>query len=73
MRCGKEREREKLRESRRAPENAIKRVRKKTKLKATTQRVSIALRRTTSRALMEMERRAKTYPSVAVGAAQPPP
>jgi hypothetical protein len=43
------------------------------KLKATTQRVSVALRRTTSRALMEMERRAKTYPSVAVGAAQPPP
>ena len=43
------------------------------KLKATTQRVSVALRRTTSRALMEMERRAKAYPSVAVGAAQPPP
>ena len=43
------------------------------KKKATTQRVSVALRRTTSRALMEMERRAKTYPSVAVGAAQPPP
>jgi hypothetical protein len=29
--------------------------------------------RTTSRALMEMERRAKAYPSVAVGAALPPP
>gem|GEM_PF-5769391 len=43
------------------------------KLKATTQRVSVALRRTTSRALMEMERRAKTYPSVAVGEAHPPP
>ena len=43
------------------------------KLKATTQRVSVALRRTTSRALMEMERRVKAYPSVAVGAAQPPP
>jgi len=43
------------------------------KLKATTQRVSVALRRMTSRALMEMERRAKAYPSVAVGAALPPP
>ena len=43
------------------------------KLKATTQRVSVALRRTTSRALMEMERRAKAYPTVAVGAALPPP
>jgi hypothetical protein len=42
-------------------------------LKATTQRVSVALRRTMSRALTEMERRAKAYPSVAVGAAQPPP
>ena len=43
------------------------------KLKATTQRVSVMLRRTTSSALMEMERRAKAYPSVAVGVAQPPP
>jgi hypothetical protein len=43
------------------------------KLKATTQRISVALRRTTSRALLELERRAKAYPSVAVGAAQPPP
>ena len=42
-------------------------------LKATRQRVSVAVRSTTSRALMEMERRAKTYPSVAVGAVQPPP
>jgi hypothetical protein len=42
------------------------------KLKATTQRVSIALRRTTSCALMEMERRAKAYPSVLLGAAPPP-
>ena len=43
------------------------------KLEATTQLVSVALRRTTSRALMEMERRATTYPSAALGAAQPPP
>ena len=42
------------------------------KLKATTQRVSVALRRTTSCALMEMERRAKAYPSVLLGAAPPP-
>ena len=43
------------------------------KLKATTQRVSVALRRTTSHVLVEMERRAKAYPTVAVGAALPPP
>jgi hypothetical protein len=43
------------------------------KIKAPTQRVSVALRRTTSRALMEMERRAKACPSVAVGVAQLPP
>jgi len=36
-------------------------------------RESLPLRRTTSRALMEMERRAKAYPTVAVGAALPPP
>ena len=38
------------------------------KLKGTMQRISVALRRTTSRALMELERRAKAYPSVALGA-----
>ncbi len=43
------------------------------KLKATTQRVSVALRRTTSRTLMEMDRRAKACPSVAVSVAQLPP
>ena len=42
------------------------------KLKATMQRISVALRRTTSRALMELERRAKAYPSVALGAAPQP-
>ena len=39
------------------------------KLKATKQRVSVALRRSTSRAIMEMQRRAKAYPVVAVDAA----
>ena len=38
----------------------------------TMQRVSVALRRTTSRALMELERRAKAYPSLALVAAPPP-
>ena len=42
------------------------------KLKATMQRISVALRRTTSRALMELERRAKAYPSVALAAAPQP-
>ena len=42
------------------------------KMKATMQRISVALRRTTSRALMELERRAKAYPSVALAAAPQP-
>ena len=42
------------------------------KLKASMQRISVALRRTTSCALMELERRAKAYPSVALGAATQP-
>ena len=39
------------------------------KLKATKQRVSVALRRSTSRAIMEMQRRAKAYPVAALDAA----
>ena len=39
------------------------------KLKTTKQRVSIALRRSMSRAIMEMQRRAKAYPVVAAAAA----
>ena len=39
------------------------------KLKATKQRVSIALRRSTIRAVTEMQRRAKAYPVVAADTA----
>ena len=38
----------------------------------TMQRISVVLRRTTSRTLMGLERRAKAYPSVALGAAPQP-